>query len=210
MPGILTVFNSNGNPIEIPAVKGKDGLTTSVNNIAQVNGNIRLTQDDIPDGESRKLLRLIRSVTLSSAAASITISQDESSQSFSLRSADIRIDCPAFAADDHMLLQLNDISDSYYYCFEWNPDAPVEFARVSYAYSLYSTARIICEAINGNAQILANTVGVQTGPIIRDNVFFTLLKPGAAISSITKIKLYCADSSNFPAGTKIQIEGVDA
>lgn len=32
---------------------GKDGLTTSVNRITQVNGNISLTLDDIPDGQTR-------------------------------------------------------------------------------------------------------------------------------------------------------------
>lgn len=36
-----------------PGLAGKDGLTTSVNQITQVNGNIALTLDDIPDGQER-------------------------------------------------------------------------------------------------------------------------------------------------------------
>ena len=39
----------------IQGAAGQDGLTTSVNNITQVDGNITITQDDIPSGNTNKV-----------------------------------------------------------------------------------------------------------------------------------------------------------
>ena len=158
--------------------------------------------------ELSALPRLIREITLTEAAATLTISADDDSAAFSLKAARVSAYIPAVGGAYALYAQLNDITDSVYYDYTASPSAASSSFILGIGATLFGATAINFDLLGGNVLSTGGAIRSTSAPVIASTTPRGLLKDGS-ITGITSIKFWLA-TGNLPIGTAIRIEGWDA